>query len=209
LPTKLTRVDVLLLTDHSYLDPGDECYFVGEYTARAGYAFSATNDLVQNLKKPTDRRGRPEWRYKEWAINRSGDLLREAVPEEVIRTGTFVPVPPSKAKDDPRYDDRLLRVLARLGRDQQIDVRELVLQRRSTAASHESDDRLRPPDLVALYDIDETKANPEPQRFVVFDDLLTTGSHFKAVAQVLRDRFPNKPIIGLFVARRAPGSDII
>ena len=126
-----------------------------------------------------------------------------------IRTGTFVPVPPSKAKDDPRYDDRLLRVLARLGRDQQTDVRELVLQQRSTAAAHESDDRPRPHDLVALYDIDETKADPEPQRFVVFDDLLTTGSHFKAVAQVLRDRFPDKPIIGLFIARRAPDSDII
>jgi predicted amidophosphoribosyltransferase len=182
---------------------------VGEYSARAGYAFSATNDLIQNLKKPMDRRGRPEWRYKEWAINRSADLLREAVPEELIRTRTFVPVPPSKAKDDLRYDDRLLRVLARLGGDQPIDVRELVLQQRSTAAAHESNDRPRPRDLVALYDIDETKADPEPQRFVVFDDLLTTGSHFKAVAQVLGDRFPDKPIIGLFIARRAPGSDII
>jgi predicted amidophosphoribosyltransferase len=88
-------------------------------------------------------------------------------------------------------------------------VRELVLQQRSTAAAHESNDRPRPRDLVALYDIDETKADPEPQRFVVFDDLLTTGSHFKAVAQVLGDRFPDKPIIGLFIARRAPGSDIV
>jgi hypothetical protein len=68
LPTKLTRVDSLLLPDHYYLDADDECYFIGEYTARAGFAFSATNDLIQNLKKPMDRRDRPEWKYKEWRL---------------------------------------------------------------------------------------------------------------------------------------------
>lgn len=209
MPTKLTKVDGLLLADHSYLDPGDECYFVGEYTARAGYAFSATNDLIQNLKKPMDRFGRPEWKYKDWAITRAGDMLREAVPQELLRTATFVPVPPSKAKDDPRYDDRLLKVLGRAASGQPIDVRELVVQQRSTAAAHESDNRPSPQELIAGYAVDETKVDPEPQRLVVFDDLLTTGSHFKAVAQILRNRFPNKPIIGMFIARRAPGSDVI
>lgn len=209
MPTKLSKVDGLLLADHSYLDAGDECYFIGEYTARAGYAFSPTNDVIQNLKKPMDRRGLPEWKYKEWAINRTGDMLREAIPQEWLTTATLVPVPPSKAKDDPRYDDRLLRVLERLGTGVELDIRELVLQRTSTTAAHESDDRPRPAELFALYTVDETKVEPEPERLVVFDDMLTTGCHFKAIARVLRDRFPNKPIIGLFIARRAPGSDVV
>jgi predicted amidophosphoribosyltransferase len=78
-----------------------------------------------------------------------------------------------------------------------------------TAADHESDDRPRPADLLAIYTIDETKIEPEPNKLVIFDDLLTTGCHFKAVAQLLRDRFPNTPIIGLFIARRAPESDVV
>jgi predicted amidophosphoribosyltransferase len=154
-----------------------------------------------------DRRGRPEWKYKEWAINRSGDLLREAIPREWLARATLVPIPPSKAKDDPRYDDRLLRVLQRV--ETGLDVRELVVQRRSTAAAHESDDRPRPADLLAIYTIDETKIEPEPNKLVIFDDLLTTGCHFKAGARLLRDRFPNAPIIGLFIARRAPESDVV
>jgi hypothetical protein len=32
------------------MDTEDDCYYFGEYTARAGYAFSTTNDLIQNLK---------------------------------------------------------------------------------------------------------------------------------------------------------------
>jgi hypothetical protein len=209
LATRLTRVDGLLRADHFYLGADDECYFTGEYTARAGYAFSPTNDLIQNLKKPMDRRERPEWRYKEWAINRAADLLRDAIPQEWLTTATLVPVPPSKARNDPRYDDRLLRVLQRLGTGFEIDVRELVLQQGSTAAAHESADRPRPTDLLDIYRIDETQTRPQPETLVVFDDLLTTGCHFKAIKQVLGERFPNKPIIGLFIARRAPDSDVV
>jgi len=97
------------------LEPGDDCYYLGEYTARAGYAFSATNDLIQNLKKPMDRKGRPEWRYKTWAINRSAEMLREVLPEKWLASVTFAPVPPSKARDHADYDDRLLRILERVG----------------------------------------------------------------------------------------------
>jgi predicted amidophosphoribosyltransferase len=203
MPTKLTRVDSLLLADHYYLDGDDECYFIGEYTARAGYAFSATNDHIQNLKKPMDRRDRPEWKFKEWAISQAADMPREAIPPEWLRSATLVPVPPSKAKDDPRYDDRLLRILQRFGSGVRIDVRELVLQRTSTAAAHESEDRPTPADLLELYAIDETLTEPAPQKLAVFDDLLTTGCHFKAIAQILSDRFATKPVIGLFIARRA------
>jgi hypothetical protein len=209
LPTKLTRVDSLLLPDHYYLDADDECYFIGEYTARAGFAFSATNDLIQNLKKPMDRRDRPEWKYKEWAITKAADMLREAIPPDWLKSATLVPAPPSKAKDDPRYDDRLLRILQRLGSGVGIDIRELVFQRTSTAAAHESEDRPTPADLLDVYTIDETLTKPAPEKLVVFDDLLTTGCHFKAIAQKLGDRFPSKAVIGLFIARRAPDSDVI
>ena len=209
MPTKLTRVDSLLLADHYYLDADDECYFIGEYTARTGYAFSATNDLIQNLKKPMDRRDRPEWKYKEWAISKAADMLREAIPPEWLNSATLVPVPPSKAKDDPRYDDRLLRILQRFGGGAGIDIRELVFQPTSTAAAHESEDRPTPADLLELYAIDETLIEPAPQKLVIFDDLLTTGCHFKAIEHKLGDRFPAKPIIGPFIARRAPDSDVI
>jgi predicted amidophosphoribosyltransferase len=193
LPTKLTRVDSLLLADHYYLDADDDCYFIGEYTARAGFAFGAMNDLIQNLKKTMERRDRPEWKYKEWAISKAADMLREAIPPEWLRSATLVPVPPSKAKDDPRYDDRLLRILQRFGSGVRIDVRELVFQRTSTAAAHESEDRPTPADLLELYAIDETLTEPAPQKLVVFDDLLTTGCHFKAIAQTLSDRFATNP----------------
>ena len=207
--SKLTKVDPLILPDHSYLDGGDDCFFLGEYTARAGYAFSSTNDLIQNLKKPMDRRNRPEWRWKNWAINRAGETLREVIPDEWLESATIVPVPPSKAKDHADYDDRLIKVLQRLGNGLNLDVRELVVQNTSTAAAHESEDRPRPRDLVQIYEIDAGQRRPMPKMLVIFDDLLTMGSHFKAMKIVLEREFPDAPIVGLFIARRVPNTDAI
>lgn len=134
-------------------------------------------------------------------------MLREAIPDEWLESTTIVPVPPSKAKDHPDYDDRLLKVLQRMGTDINLDVRELVIQNTSTAAAHESEDRPRPDDLINIYQINGAHTHPAPSRLVVFDDLLTTGSHFKAMKQVLEQEFPASPIIGLFVARRVPRTD--
>lgn len=57
----LTRVDHLVLGEHHYLTAEDECYFLREYTARRAFDASETNQIIQNIKKPADRRGRPEW----------------------------------------------------------------------------------------------------------------------------------------------------
>ena len=78
------------------------------------------------------------------------------------------------------------------------------MQRESAEAAHGSAQRPGPKDLAALYRIDEWLASPQPVRLMVVDDVLTTGAHFKAAQDVLTRRFPEVPVFGLFVARRAP-----
>jgi hypothetical protein len=83
-----------------------------------------------------------------------------------------------------------------------LDVRELVLQRNSLAASHESQQRQTVADLMREYYIDENLVDPQPRRIGVFDDVLTVGTHFVAMKRVLSARFPGVPISGFFIARR-------
>jgi hypothetical protein len=61
-PKRLTKLDELTRPDHSYLTAEDDCFFLGEYTARGGYSFSDTNQLVLNFKKDMSKRGQPEWK---------------------------------------------------------------------------------------------------------------------------------------------------
>ena len=205
-PNRFTKVDDLTRPHHWYLTEDDACYFLGEYTARQGFAYSSTNNLIVNFKKPVDRRGRAEWRYKERAIGTAASALRGALNQEGLDKLTFVPVPPSKAKDHPLYDDRLTRMLHAIRRDPPLDVRELVVQTESTDAVHDSDIRRRPEEIEARYAIDETITESTPSVLAVTDDLLTTGAHFRAMKSILSVRFPESPVVGLFIARRVPNT---
>ena len=203
-PTNLTEVDPLTRPDHSYLTADDECFFLGEYTARKGFAHSDTNNLIINLKKPMDREGRTEWRYKGIAIRNAARAFRDAIDDRVLRGATFVPIPPSKAKNHPEYDDRITQLIRAIDNVKPVDCRELVLQSESTAASHDSDDRPGPEELETRYRIDSALIEPRPTYIVLVDDLLTTGSHFKATKRCLQRTFPDISIVGYFVARRVP-----
>jgi hypothetical protein len=111
-----SKVDRLILQngEHYHLDEGDDCYFFGEYTARRGYNFGETNQLIYNLKKGMERANLPDFVYKASAITTAGDLLRQhlanAANLAALSAATLVPIPPSKTKDDALHDDRILRI---------------------------------------------------------------------------------------------------
>jgi hypothetical protein len=203
-PSRLTKVDDLIRGDHSFLDETDECLFYGEYTARRDWSFSTTNKLILNFKKPVERRGREEWHYKQVAIRTVASLLSSSLNTTLGRI-TLVPIPTSKAKSDPQYDKRIIQTLESIQPPPgtKLDVRELIVQNTTMRAAHDGGDRSIE-QLVGAYHIDETKAEPLPTWIILFDDVITTGCHFKAASQVLRRRFPNARITGIFIARRIP-----
>jgi hypothetical protein len=96
-------VDELILDQHGSLTDDDECYFLREYTSGRGYQASATNQLILNLKKPVEKRGQRDYRYKLQAIELAGRELQAALQEDWLKTATLVPIPPSAQKADPRY----------------------------------------------------------------------------------------------------------
>ena len=201
-PRRLTNIDDLTRRDHYHLRESDDCYYLGEYTSHEDYKYSSTNQLIHNFKKSIDRRPRPEWRYKEQAIREVARVFRRAIPGDLVDQLTFVPIPPSKARDHPLYDDRMTRLLRLIRPRPSLDVRELIIQTESTAAAHEMDTRPVPETIEAQYKLDMALTNPPPRRLVLADDLLTTGAHFRAAKAVLERRYPETPILGIFIARR-------
>ena len=83
-----------------------------------------------------------------------------------------------------------------------IDVRELVVQTQSTDAAHESDHRPSVEELLEIYEIKEDLTAPAPTRIAIIDDVLTAGTHYRAMHTKLAQRFPGIPIVGMFIARR-------
>ena len=203
-PNRFTIIDELTRLDHHQLNDNDQCYFLGEYTAHAGYNKSPTNSLIWNFKKSLDRRGKPEWKYKKHAILRAAKAFRIGLGEDPP-PWTFVPIPPSKKPGHRYYDDRITQMLQAIWPDKKIDIRELIIQKKSTETAHGSSVRPTPQQIKAVYRIDKDLTIPEPATIAVVDDVLTTGAHFRAASEVLKEQFPETPILGLFIARRVPG----
>lgn len=201
-PRLLTEIDELTRLDHTFLTSDDRCFFLGEYTARGGFSHSATNNLIHNLKKPMDRRGTSQWRWKERAIGEAAAALNFAFGNATLAGITFVPIPPSKARTDPMYDDRMVQVLR--GIRPGLDVRELMVQHASRAAVHETEKRARPDEMVGQYQVVEALAAPVPSMIAICDDMVTTGCQYRAMRTVLGQRFPEAEFFGLFLARRVP-----
>ena len=118
---------------------------------------------------------------------------------------TWVPIPSSKMEGHPDHDDRMLRALKLAFAGYDVDIRTLLHQTESTEADHVRDERRSPEELLALLQIDRQSLASKPlkHQIVLFDDVLTTGKHFKCCETKLREVVPTETrIIGMFVARR-------
>ena len=205
LPARFTKIDTLMQQDYYYLHENDDCWYLGEYM-EGGYEASKVNNLIINFKKDLKWKNTNSWHYKDRAIKSIAASFRNALNLSKIDSLTFVPVPPSAEKSDPNYDDRIFRMLNLIRPSPSLDVRELVLQTETTVQSHRSEDRLSPSQLIDIYRIDEALLASKASTLVIVDDVITTGSHFRAIKTKLAPRFPGARIKGLFVARRVLAS---
>lgn len=200
---RLSLVDDSNRSDHFHLTAADTCFFLFEYTSHRDYSFSQTNNLISNLKKKPSQAATSGYHYKTRAIATCAQSLAAALNPAWLDSATLVPVPGSKAHNDPDFDDRVERICRQL-RIPSPDVRNLVIQTASTTASHEvgQGERVTVHELLGIYQIHEALAQPAPQSIGIVDDVLTAGTHYRAMHTILTARFPNVPIVGIFIARR-------
>lgn len=200
IPDRLVKIDQLIALEHAHLTASDDCYHLWEWDG-APYDLSAATNFIGNFQRHPRFKDLPDkpwpWRYKQYAIQHAADAIgRTMLPE--WKKSLFVPVPPSKIKGDPGHDSRLIDTL-KLTDNGNLRCNELVLQLINT----ESRAKNIPPITRAnnwKLSLDSLKKPPE--HFVVFDDLLTGGSHFSAMKIVLARKFKGVPVSGLFLARR-------
>ena len=147
-----------------------------------------------------DKRGRTEWKYKGMAINKIGNMFAQSLPRFPFSGTIIVPIPPSKVKTDPLYDDRIIQVMNIFCRDHQdADLREIISVQSNKVPSHEV--RASPDGILPYLSVNKALCKNQKPAIVLVDDVLTSGAHFKACQTLLRQEFPKSIIRGLFIAR--------
>jgi hypothetical protein len=200
----LIKIDELSISkqQHWALSLSDECYYLFEYKAHHKASYIRGNDLIWNLKKAMDRKGRPEWHWKESAIGEVAAALRTTLPHLIdFGDTTLIPIPPSKTKANPLYDDRNLRIL-QMACPAGADIRELIVTKKDTAAAHEREDRPSIGEIMENYALHQGVPSDLKRNVVLFDDVITAGNHYIACKQFVERHCGPKKICGVFIARR-------
>jgi len=179
-----------------WLDDDDVCYYARDYVSEGGYGASEANQLISNFKKPPERRGRPEWHYKEQAI---AQFAREIASIDNLEEFLVTCIPCSTSRQDPAYDPRLddtLRVLKNLRPNVAVEFL-LSFQENMTPAHHGG---IRNPDII-YANLAWSRTRSTLTNIVVVDDVLTSGAHFKACKRMIIENITNAHVVGLFWAR--------
>lgn len=202
---KLYKIDELVLDNHYYLTPEDKCYYFHNYFPYKGPDGGTVFSLIHNFKKKLTKKGKPEWKYKLDAIEKIADLYRNHLSLKLPgNLATITQIPPSKSCNDPLYDDRMEQVLRIGWKDRSCDIRELFSVKESRTASHESNnDRPKPHELRNNLLLNEEAVTTTKNSIVLFDDVVTTGAHFRVCKDMILEKFPTKNVYGIFLARRA------
>lgn len=200
-PEQLRPVDATMLHEHRRLVPTDSCDFLWEYVPRQPANWTAGNQFIRDLKLTGSQLARlpARLRYKRAAIAHAGRALRRLLPRDWLTDATFVPMPCSKARDGRDHDDRMLRVLDCALRDRGADIRELLQMQDSLRADHESRVRCSAMRLRRALCIASPHA-PRPL-IILVDDVLNSGKHFRVASRMLTERWPDRQVRGLFLAR--------
>lgn len=202
----MRALDDGMRTDHAYLTAADQCWCLAEYHPGASYRVSEVNQLIVNLKcRPSIASADPRrMHYKIRAIDAVARALRAALSRSSVESATWIPIPPSRPACDADYDDRLARILAQAFDGYDLDLRRLLYQTEITSPDHTTARRLSEEALYRIIGLDRALLDIRPlrARIVLFDDVLTTGKHYKCCERRLRETLAAIPIGGLFVARR-------
>lgn len=175
------------------------------YTSQGSYSVSKTNQLIKNFKISPSETHRLHYKRSATTV-----FVREVT--EFLRTGArladsvsaIVPIPSSKARSDPEYDNRVEEVAKRIADTfERIDYLPL-LETTTTRDSLHGGTNARSKE--ALYQSMSAAPSLTGRRYdfvFILDDVLTSGASFSAVYQHVSENLivDTAKIIGIFWAK--------
>lgn len=170
--------------------------YLGTFSSGGGYQASSMNQAILNFKIVRDA-SQSRQRYKLQSIDFFSQHL-EILKKHIEKPDSRVTwVPSSKLQTDPLYDDRHHRLLRKTFRAEYVV--EIVRKIAATSSLHNQEGkRLWEPIYESLAFISPDLTGV--RRIFIFDDVLTSGASFKAVATHIWDHYPEMEIVGVFLA---------
>lgn len=189
----LHRLDIEI-HPRPYIALDDSCSYFLEKESE-GYSKSDANNIIYNFKKPINRKGMDDWKYKEKAICQLSDMLNHIKFPKCI----LIPAPTSNPRNTANWDDRLDQCVDSITQQDVVVVKALDVATSQTPAHLGGSRNIE--SIKKATSLSDLAEYADYDTVVILDDVLTTGAHFKAWKEMILDDNPNiKKVYGVFFA---------
>jgi predicted amidophosphoribosyltransferase len=126
-----------------------------------------------------------------------------------LPTFLLIPIPPSKCKSNPLYDDRLEKVAKEISQLDSVEYFPIIDTKNDSQASHQSQEHRNPSTFYQNMVVNRTLLTiyKPGNILVLLDDVLTSGAHFTAALRHLRENFIEPEVMGVFWAKSQQPSE--
>ncbi len=183
-----------LLTDNDrpyHLSPEDKCYFLGYRYSWHPELDDELSNILSNFKKGIDRKSKPEWRHRNRAVEVLADKLNQLLPTimDGFSNYALMAMPSSKKITHEHYDYRFEKLFDKLAQTANnkvlpYGIKHPISLKEDSLAVHAGGER-DPTVYINNYSWKDGELT-DVEHLIVCDDILTSGSHFRAVIDFLR-----------------------
>ena len=178
---------------HPYIENNDTCYYAREY--KSGDKKFKTNQLIYSFK--TVRQELPQGESITDLREKAIETISQEIADFFKPNGiyTITAIPSSKIKTDPKYDNRFEDLFDKLKEYCPYLKIDWPVENKKSI-DHTKDLNL----IKENYIWKGWKENP-PERIFILDDVLTKGTHFRAISDFLKNNRYKGDIVGLFISK--------
>ncbi|WP_144054001.1 hypothetical protein [Baaleninema simplex] len=166
------------------------------YTPKQGFSYSETNNLIFNFKKSPSATS-SELFYKKQAIEKFTTELELFLKHLSIYALSnniniyIIPIPPSKSRDSPQYDNRVEQVACRASCRLKCNYLPILYTKHDREKTSSSSKARDWQDICNSLECDKNwlqiikVSKTKKSIFLLLDDILTSGAHFRAARSKL------------------------
>lgn len=191
------KIDILSENYPRFIIDGERCLYARDYVSGGGFEGEA-NQLILNFKISIDKKNTNRWQHRDNAVKLFAKEIASIIGDQAFN---FMAIPGSKpwthVENNQRFQD-LFKELIRLKPN--IVVHWPVDCITAVVGSSQGGTR-SPAQILANYKWNGFIPGSSFTKIIVIDDVITSGAHYRACSNYLRQNNFTGEIVGVFWAK--------